>query len=118
MTKHLTPNGYYFLDIIAKYTTSTFARGEQILTHALNIMGDSGTHIFISDLKNLQRQKDGNPIYEFLPTQSDIILNKNVFGQQCDDSYLEYSLKQYLSMLYIAYPEKVEVVINGTNVNL
>lgn len=53
ITKHLTPNAFHFLEIIANYTGSTFSKGESILMYALNLMGDNGTSIFISDIKNL-----------------------------------------------------------------
>lgn len=39
-------------------------------------MGDSGTHIFLMDLKNMQKKKGLDPIYEFKSEKDDIKLNK------------------------------------------
>jgi hypothetical protein len=55
IVKELTPHPNHFLDIISKYTSPLFSTNDHLMTYAMNIMGDSGTHIFVFDLKNKKK---------------------------------------------------------------
>jgi hypothetical protein len=70
--KELTPNADHFLTIIAKYAQPKFKSSDELRTYALNILSDSGTHIFISDLRTVTLKKGESPIGELISKTGDI----------------------------------------------
>ena len=51
-TKYLTPKPMHFLELIAKECEGIFKTGDDILVYGLNVMQESGTIIYILDLKS------------------------------------------------------------------
>ena len=88
-----------------------------MLQYGLNVLLEYGTAIFIFDLKSI-KEGENKLVYELKPMKTDITLNPKFYDQEFDTNLIEYSLKQYLSFLYISYPEKVEIYVNGSLANL
>lgn len=116
----LTPNPDHFLNWICQYSSSIFPTVADLKSYATNIMGEQGTHLFITDLKSFTLKKEGSPVKELIPTDGDIKLNLEVLGDPSErealifqENSIETSLKTYLKFLYIEYPSNVVVKING-----
>ena len=69
----------HFLELIAKECEGIFKTGDDILVFGLNVMQESGTIIYILDLKS-EKGKDGGVIEtELKQTKYDIVLNEDYF---------------------------------------
>lgn len=73
--KELTPKADHFLKLIARYTIHVFSNAEEIKTYALNIMSEQGTHIFVTDLRQVSPRKGEDPVEEFISVESQVLEN-------------------------------------------
>lgn len=117
ITKQLTPESEHFLSMISSYCKAKFPSGDKILSYAMNLIGENGgTHLFTFNLNKFKPQKTSPYEYELkaiTEAPGDIIVNPLVSQTHYTPNHLEYSLRTYLSYLYIEYPAWVRFSINS-----
>mmetsp|Transcript_7283 Transcript_7283/g.6428 ORF Transcript_7283/g.6428 Transcript_7283/m.6428 type:complete len:301 (+) Transcript_7283:2759-3661(+) len=118
--KEVTPSADHYLSFIQKYVSGIFSSVSELKTYFVNVIGDQGTHLFLSDLKQVQLSREKS-IGEFYATESDIKLNQQLFeidNLPLGENSIEISLKNYLRHLYVQYPPGMSVKLNGSLIDI
>ncbi len=84
----------------------------------MNLMGDNGTVLILTDLYSHQYTKGSEQEFEIGYTHNDIKINPKLYEKECSPGLFESSLRDYLKFLYVEYPLNVKISINGSEVDL